>query len=66
MNNVLYLDFSSLIYRAVSKITDMVNAYKENAKIKATIRELQALHDRDLLDMGINRYDIPFIVRNKE
>ena len=34
---------------------------KQRSEIKRTIKELEAMSDRDLYDIGISRYDIPMI-----
>jgi|APCry1669191812_1035378.scaffolds.fasta_scaffold00465_13 uncharacterized protein YjiS (DUF1127 family) len=38
---------------------------KRQSKIKNTVRELNALTDRDLNDIGISRYDIPRVARER-
>lgn len=38
-------------------------ALREAAQVRATVRELQALTDRELADLGISRFSIPAIAR---
>lgn len=67
MENSLSFGLSIFIYRLVNVVTsaytDLVNFYATNARIKATIKELGALSDRELQDIGITRDDIAFIAR---
>lgn len=39
-------------------IENVARWLERQAKIKRTVRELEALNDRDLADIGINRCDI--------
>lgn len=67
MENSLSFGLSIFIYRLVNSITstynDIAKFYANNAQIKATIKELGMLTDRELHDIGITRADIPFIAR---
>ena len=38
-------------------------ALRNAAQVRATVRELQALTDRELADLGISRFSIPEIAR---
>ena len=64
----LSLDISNFAYRMFNTIENMFKSTTESAKmqnsIKQTIRELNALSDRDLIDIGITRGDIEEIARN--
>jgi uncharacterized protein YjiS (DUF1127 family) len=44
-----------------SWLTRLQKAAKRRAMIERTIKELSAMSDRELNDIGINRYDIPRI-----
>ena len=43
---------------------NIVSKIKTWRKEQDTIRELRALSDKDLEDIGVNRYDIKEIVKN--
>lgn len=64
----LSLDISNFAYRIFNTIENIFKSTSESAKmqnsIKQTIRELNALSDRDLIDIGITRGDIEEIARN--
>lgn len=64
----LSLDISNFAYRMFNAIESIFKTTSESAKmqssIKKTIRELNALSDRDLIDIGITRGDIEEIARN--
>lgn len=68
MENSLSLGISIFVYRVINTVQTaraaIVNSYSTNAKIKSTIKELQMLTDRELIDIGITRADIPFIARS--
>lgn len=53
-----WLDFSfisSLISRSYTFVKDIINSIKTAQKIRHTIKELNALSDAELRDIGINR-----------
>lgn len=76
----LALDFSSFIYKLASKIEAGFNAFMESNFMKAyeeaairraqyyttrsTMKELHALTDKELRDIGISRGEIEDIARN--
>ncbi|GIL01597.1 MAG: hypothetical protein BroJett030_14960 [Alphaproteobacteria bacterium] len=42
---------------------DIIGKYREWRAYRRTVNELNALSNRELNDLGINRADIPFIAR---
>ncbi len=42
---------------------DIIGKFKEWRSYRRTVRELNNLSNRELADLGINRYDIPFVAR---
>lgn len=68
--NTLSLNISIKAYRIVQDVEAVVSWVKNQFKnlsteseFKKTIRELQALSDRELVDIGITRCDIREIAR---
>jgi uncharacterized protein YjiS (DUF1127 family) len=45
----------------INHITKRINKFKV---ARRTMKELNSLSDRDLMDIGISRSDIPFIANN--
>jgi uncharacterized protein YjiS (DUF1127 family) len=41
----------------------IIGKFKEWRSYRRTVRELSALSNRELADLGINRADIPFVAR---
>lgn len=46
------------------KLNNVRSSIREYNLRQTTLRELSSLSDRELSDIGISRYDIPFIVKN--
>ena len=63
VNNFLQKPIANVTYAVVRFFEDKIQAYKERQMYKRTVRELSAMSDKDLCDIGINRYDIPFIAK---
>ena len=49
---------TDIIHNITTGIQNFSEAKKARQKHRQTVRELTSLSDRDLLDMGISRYDI--------
>jgi uncharacterized protein YjiS (DUF1127 family) len=47
----------------MSTLMSIYEWYKKQRQIRRTMRELEALSNRDLADLGINRCDIEFIAK---
>jgi uncharacterized protein YjiS (DUF1127 family) len=52
--------FINMINQTIVGISHAITAYNVE---RSTIKELNRLSDRDLLDIGITRYDIPAIAK---
>ncbi len=52
--------FITMINQTIAKIAHAITAHYTERR---TIRELNCLSDRELLDLGITRYDIPEIAK---
>lgn len=67
--NQLSLDVSGFAYRVTVAAENFLNrladARKANNVMKSTIRELNALTDRELLDIGITRGEIEDIAKQQ-
>ena len=44
-------------------ISHLVAKFRQWIRYRETIRELSRLNDRELLDLGLSRYDIAFIAK---
>ena len=44
-------------------LNDLHRSYKQYLRYQKTLRELAALSDRELNDLGLARCDIPFVAR---
>lgn len=64
VSNFLQKPIAELAYSISKAVTDISLYYRRQAVIRQTIKELSAMTDRDLDDIGINRYDIPFVARD--
>ena len=65
LSNFLQKPISEATYAVVSFFEKLVEKQHQRRMYYKTIRELSAMTDRDLNDIGINRYDIPFIARGE-
>lgn len=61
VNNRLSKPITDLAYSVVKIIDHIIAVNKDRLARKQTVRELSRLSDRELLDMGISRYDIELI-----
>jgi uncharacterized protein YjiS (DUF1127 family) len=52
--------FITIINQTIASISHAIMSYNVE---RCTIKELNKLSDRDLLDIGITRYDIPAIAK---
>ncbi len=65
VSNFLQKPIAELAYSISKAITDISLYHHRQAIIRKTIKELSAMSDKDLDDIGINRYDIPFIAKGE-
>lgn len=63
VSNFLQKPIAELVYSISKAISDIMLYRKKEAIIRQTIRELSNMSDSELADIGINRYDIPFLAR---
>lgn len=63
INSFLQKPIANATYAVVRFFEDKIQAHKERQMYKRTVKELSAMSDKDLYDIGINRYDIPFIAK---
>lgn len=54
----------ALADRFAALLQNLRARHEENKLVRRTERELSALNDRDLADLGISRFDIPRIARD--
>lgn len=45
-------------------VTAIVSKIRAYFRYRETLRELSRLSDRELSDLGISRFEIPFVARN--
>jgi uncharacterized protein YjiS (DUF1127 family) len=65
VTNLLQNSISEVMYSVTKAINDMIIYHHQQAVIRQTIKELSSMSDKDLDDIGVNRYDIPFIARGE-
>lgn len=59
--NYLTSNINKLYQKVVSYFGTTLEKSQQKALYRKTVKELSKMSDRDLADIGINRYDIPFI-----
>jgi len=64
MSSTLYLIPIYMAAVLKEKLNNVRSSIREYNLRQTTLRELSSLSDRELSDIGISRYDIPFIVKN--
>ncbi len=52
---------ASLMSRLASPLRSLAEAHEKRRQFNRTMRELQALDDRALMDLGLGRGDIPAV-----
>ena len=65
VSNFLQKPIAELVYLISKAVSNIMLYHHRKAVIKQTIKELSNMSDKDLDDIGINRYDIPFIARGE-
>ena len=65
ISNFLQKPIAEVAYKIVNAIDNFNSYRRREAEIRQAIRELSSMSDKDLDDIGINRYDIPFIARGE-
>lgn len=63
ISSFLQKPIADATYAVVRFFEESIQRYKERQMYKKTVKELSKMSDKDLYDIGINRYDIPFIAR---
>lgn len=63
LNSFLTKSISEAIFAFNTTINNAMVSYRRAQNYKKTVKELSNLTDRELLDMGISRYDIEHIAK---
>lgn len=65
INSFFQKPIANVTYAVVRFFENQIQKYNERQMYKKTVRELSKMSDKDLADIGVNRYDIPFIARGE-
>lgn len=63
ISNYLQKPIASIAYAIVRYFEEAIQRYEDYQEYKKAVKQLSSMTDKDLADIGINRYDIPFIVK---
>lgn len=63
ISNYLQKPITNLTYAIVRYFEEAIQRYEQYQDYKKAVKQLSSMTDKDLADIGINRYDIPFIVK---